>query len=134
MTSIYRIFLSAILAAITALTITYFNTATLSFDLTLFAIVMLACLLTSAISPALAGLPAPSFGSSTREEGTVKWFNASKGYGFLTRANGEEIFVHFRSIRGNGRRALHEGQQVSFSVRDGEKGPQAEEVDVLGNK
>ncbi|MEH6556473.1 MAG: cold shock domain-containing protein [Oceanicoccus sp.] len=66
--------------------------------------------------------------------GTVKWFNVSKGYGFVTRASGEEIFVHFRSISGNGRKVLREGQQIEFSVVDGDKGPQAEDVDIVVEK
>jgi len=65
-----------------------------------------------------------------REEGEVKWFNVSKGFGFITRENGEEIFVHFRSIRGEGRRSLRDGQKVSFVVADSDKGLQAEEVDA----
>jgi CspA family cold shock protein len=64
-----------------------------------------------------------------REEGEVKWFNVSKGFGFITRDNGEEIFVHFRSILGEGRRSLRDGQRVSFVVADSDKGLQAEEVD-----
>ncbi|WP_372864284.1 cold-shock protein [Spongiibacter sp.] len=70
---------------------------------------------------------------STRERGTVKWFNVSKGYGFITRENGDDVFVHFRSIRGKGRgrRSLMEGQQVEFVLSEGEKGPQAEEVSVV---
>lgn len=68
---------------------------------------------------------------NSREQGTVKWFNVSKGYGFVTCSSGEEIFVHFRSIRGEGRRALREGQAVEFTVIDGDKGPQAEDVEVL---
>lgn len=63
-----------------------------------------------------------------REHGTVKWFNSSKGFGFIVRANGDEIFVHFRSIRGEGRRGLRDGQSVSFVVTDSNKGPQAEDV------
>jgi len=63
-----------------------------------------------------------------RERGTVKWFNSSKGFGFIVRENGEEIFVHFRSIRGEGRRGLRDGQGVSFVVADSNKGPQAEDV------
>lgn len=63
-----------------------------------------------------------------REYGQVKWFNTSKGFGFITMDDGEEIFVHFRSIRGEGRRGLRDGQRVSFIVADSEKGPQAEDV------
>lgn len=63
-----------------------------------------------------------------REYGTVKWFNVSKGFGFIVRENGEEIFVHFRSIRGKGRRGLRDGQTVSYIVVENDKGPQAEDV------
>lgn len=63
-----------------------------------------------------------------REHGTVKWFNVSKGFGFIIRENDEEIFVHFRSIRGEGRRSLRDGQKVSFVVAQSDKGPQAEDV------
>lgn len=66
-----------------------------------------------------------------REEGQVKWFNSSKGFGFITKDDGEEIFVHFRSILGEGRRGLRDGQRVSFRVADSDKGPQAEEVEGL---
>jgi CspA family cold shock protein len=65
---------------------------------------------------------------SGRESGTVKWFNAAKGFGFITRDNGEEIFVHFRSIQGKGHRSLGEGQAVVFEVAEGDKGLQAIEV------
>ena len=70
----------------------------------------------------------PSTQQGIRERGTVKWFNSSKGFGFIVRENGEEIFVHFRSIRGEGRRGLRDGQSVSFVVADSEKGPQADDV------
>jgi CspA family cold shock protein len=63
-----------------------------------------------------------------REIGTVKWFNAAKGFGFITRENGEDIFVHFRSIQGKGHRSLGEGQKVIFAVTDGDKGLQAVDV------
>jgi len=69
--------------------------------------------------------------SANREEGEVKWFNVTKGFGFITRDNGEEIFVHFRSILGEGRRSLRDGQRVSYVVSDSDKGPQAEEVEGL---
>ncbi|MCB1700754.1 MAG: cold shock domain-containing protein [Pseudomonadales bacterium] len=66
-----------------------------------------------------------------REHGVVKWFNVSKGFGFITKDDGEEIFVHFRSIRGAGRRGLKDGQRVTFVVADSDKGPQAEDVEGL---
>ena len=69
--------------------------------------------------------------SGPREEGNVKWFNVSKGFGFITLDNDEEIFVHFRSIRGEGRRSLRDGQRVSFVVAESDKGPQAEDVEAL---
>lgn len=69
-------------------------------------------------------------GDDDRESGTVKWFNVNKGFGFITRDNGEDIFVHFRSIRGRGHRSLRQGQPVRFSVTEGEKGVQAENVSV----
>ncbi len=63
-----------------------------------------------------------------REKGTVKWFNAAKGYGFIQRANGEDVFVHFTAIQANGYRSLEEGAQVEFEVKQGPKGLQAEDV------
>ena len=63
-----------------------------------------------------------------RESGTVKWFNTSKGFGFITRDNGDDVFVHFRSIRGQGHRTLFEGQRVEFEITEGDKGLQAEDV------
>ncbi len=68
---------------------------------------------------------------SKRESGTVKWFDSSKGYGFITRSMGEDIFVHFRSIKGNGYRSLYEGQSVEFTVTEGDKGPQAEDIHII---
>lgn len=67
-----------------------------------------------------------------REEGVVKWFNGTKGFGFITRHNDEDVFVHFRSIRGRGHRTLHEGQSVRFEVIESDKGLQAEDVSVIG--
>lgn len=63
--------------------------------------------------------------------GTVKWFNEDKGFGFIERAGGKDVFVHFRAINGTGRRTLVEGQQVTFEIVDGQKGPQAENVTVV---
>ncbi|MBI5845959.1 MAG: cold-shock protein [Deltaproteobacteria bacterium] len=63
-----------------------------------------------------------------RETGTVKWFNESKGFGFIQRDNGGDVFVHYRSISGAGFRTLAEGQKVEFTVVQGEKGLKAENV------
>jgi len=65
---------------------------------------------------------------SDREVGNVKWFNDSKGFGFISRENGPDVFVHFRAIQGSGFRTLQEGQKVSFKVVQGQKGLQADEV------
>ena len=69
---------------------------------------------------------------SERETGTVKWFNGSKGYGFIEREEGPDVFVHFSAIRGEGYRNLEEGQRVEFNVEQGQKGLQATNVAVLG--
>jgi len=63
-----------------------------------------------------------------RTVGTVKWFNDAKGFGFISREGGPDVFVHFRAITGSGFRTLQEGQKVSFEVTQGPKGPQAENV------
>lgn len=69
---------------------------------------------------------------SERLSGTVKWFNNARGYGFITRGeDSEDIFVHYRSIRGEGYRSLVEGQTVEFAVLSGEKGLQADDVVTL---
>ncbi len=62
------------------------------------------------------------------EEGTVKWFNAAKGYGFISRQSGEDVFVHYRSIQGEGYKTLNEGDKVQFDVEQGPKGLQAVNV------
>jgi CspA family cold shock protein len=64
-------------------------------------------------------------------QGTVKWFNAEKGFGFITRDDGNDVFVHHTAIVGEGYRRLDEGQKVSFDVTEGKKGPQASNVTKL---
>ena len=66
-----------------------------------------------------------------REQGVVKWFNASKGYGFIQRQSGEDVFVHFSAIQMDGYKTLNEGQLVEFEVRQGPKGFQAESVTAV---
>ncbi|MHB8779229.1 MAG: cold-shock protein [Anaerolineales bacterium] len=68
---------------------------------------------------------------SERISGTVKWFNGSKGYGFLARDEGADVFVHFSAIQGDGFKNLEEGQKVEFTVEQGPKGPQASDVVVV---
>ena len=69
---------------------------------------------------------------SDRVNGVVKWFNASKGYGFISNDEGQDLFVHYSSIRDNGGyRSLEEGQEVEFTMGEGQKGPQAQDVVVL---
>jgi CspA family cold shock protein len=76
------------------------------------------------------GLPEDEIGDSkvVREKGVVKWFNAAKGYGFIQRASGEDVFVHFSAIQMSGYRTLEEGAEVEFEVKRGPKGLQAENV------
>lgn len=66
------------------------------------------------------------------ENGTVKWFNDEKGYGFIARESGTDVFVHYTAINAEGRRSLKEGQSVTFEVTSGQKGPQAANVTVVG--
>ena len=70
---------------------------------------------------------------SERIIGTVKWFNGSKGFGFLAREGGADVFVHFSAIQGDGFKNLDEGQKVEFTVEQGPKGPQASNVVVVSN-
>jgi CspA family cold shock protein len=154
MTVLLRLIFSALLALATLLLVQLLGSDTLSItalDPTALIITFIACALAALVSPLLgaktsdnsasttakapsktppktSNTPAKAAPSDDREHGTVKWFNVSKGYGFVTRANGDDIFVHFRSIRGEGRRLLREGQSIEFSVVQGEKGPQAEDV------
>jgi CspA family cold shock protein len=66
-----------------------------------------------------------------RTQGTVKWFNGEKGYGFITQENGPDLFVHYSEIQGSGFRTLNEGDRVEFEITDGKKGKQASAVVVL---
>ncbi len=67
----------------------------------------------------------------SKSKGTVKWFNEEKGFGFIQQENGPDVFVHFRAIAGDGFKTLAEGQQVAFEIEQGQKGPQAANVEKL---
>ncbi len=68
---------------------------------------------------------------SDRVQGTVKWFNNTKGFGFIEREGGDDVFVHYSSVENEGYKTLKEGQKVEFSIGDSEKGPQAQSVKIL---
>ena len=68
---------------------------------------------------------------SEKTTGTVKWFNEAKGFGFIERESGSDVFAHFRAINGSGFKTLLEGQKVEFTVTEGEKGPQADDITVV---
>jgi CspA family cold shock protein len=67
----------------------------------------------------------------SREIGTVKWFDTAKGYGFIQREQGNDVFVHYKNIRGEGHRSLKQGQRVEFTVVQSQKGSQAEDVEKM---
>jgi len=66
-----------------------------------------------------------------RQIGVVKWFNSTKGFGFIERNNGKDVFVHYSAINSTGYRSLEEGQEVEFTVVEGQKGPQAQDVMII---
>ncbi|MCB1694085.1 MAG: cold shock domain-containing protein [Pseudomonadales bacterium] len=93
--------------------------------------IALVIILAAVIASSLIHTGANVDAESDEETGTVKWFNVKKGYGFITRDQGDDVFVHYRNIQGQGRRAISEGQRVRFVVITGDKGLQADEVEAL---
>lgn len=128
-----KLAISLVVAVITATLTTVLRTGGL-FDPLLLPAFIIATAVTALLINAhratnsAAATPQGRAAAGQRAQGTVKWFNVSKGFGFIVMDGGEEIFVHFRSIRGEGRRALRDGQRVSFVVAQSDKGPQAEDV------
>lgn len=98
------------------------------FALSQFVVILIAVFWSKMASNSQSRAQTYSAPGTPRETGNVKWFNSSKGFGFITRDSGDDIFVHFRSIRGQGHRVLHDGQRVEFVVSEGDKGLQAEDV------
>lgn len=94
-----------------------------------FVLLLIATLTLHAFSPRLAVLAEVE--NDDREIGEVKWFNVNKGYGFIKRETGEDVFVHFRAIRGRGHRTLAEGQKVRYHVIENDRGLQADDVTVI---
>ncbi|TDO06132.1 MULTISPECIES: cold-shock protein [Halomonas] len=94
-----------------------------------FLVLLVATLVVNALTPQLVNLAEVE--NDDREIGEVKWFNINKGYGFITRGDGEDVFVHFRAIRGRGHRTLAEGQKVRYHVIQNERGLQADDVTVI---
>ncbi|GHC24489.1 cold-shock protein [Aidingimonas halophila] len=94
-----------------------------------FLLLMIATLAVNILTPKLATLAEVE--DDDREIGEVKWFNVNKGYGFITRDSGDDVFVHFRAIRGRGHRTLAEGQKVRYHVVQNERGLQADDVTVI---
>lgn len=119
---VYRLLLSILLGTAAAAAV-YYGAPPVGL-----AAIIAACVLTGLLSPLLDNLPVPT---GNRETGAVKWFNANKGFGFITRSEGDDVFVHFRALRDREQRSLREGQRVAFSVVETEKGPQAEDVSIL---
>ena len=139
-TAVIRIFVTSIIVSAIATGISTqvinseaLNSKSIFILATLF---FLSCFITALVSSnkggskSLIDQPKPANSNKSRETGTVKWFNTNKGFGFITRDNGDDVFVHFRSIRGQGHRTLIEGQRVEFNVTQGEKGLQAEDVAI----
>ncbi|RCV89167.1 cold-shock protein [Billgrantia montanilacus] len=94
-----------------------------------FLLLLVATLFVHGVSPRLAAIA--DVENDDREIGEVKWFNVNKGYGFIKRDSGEDVFVHFRAIRGRGHRTLAEGQKVRYYVIENERGLQADDVTVI---
>lgn len=95
----------------------------------IFLVLLIATLAVNALTPQLVNLAEVE--DDDREIGEVKWFNVNKGYGFITRNDGEDVFVHFRAIRGRGHRTLAEGQKVRYHIIQNERGLQADDVTVI---
>ncbi len=105
------------------------TTSYLSVVVAVFLLLLVATFTLQAFNPRFTALAEAE--NDDREIGEVKWFNVNKGYGFIKRESGEDIFVHFRAIRGRGHRTLAEGQKVRYYVIESDRGLQADDVTVI---
>lgn len=103
----------------------------LAIAVAVFLLLLVATVAVQALTPSSAVNMLAEIEDDDREIGEVKWFNVNKGYGFITRDNGDDVFVHFRAIRGKGHRTLAEGQKVRYHVIENERGLQADDVTVI---
>jgi len=140
-----KLLITLMLAALTSLALGYLDNQSLSVPASLQDwgrfLILFGGMLTAVFFTSTTSAPADDededeeteeYDSDDFEEGTVKWFNTKKGYGFITRDQGDDIFVHFRNIKGQGRRSLNDGQKVTYVVIEGDKGLQADHVSPLG--
>jgi len=133
-------FISLVITILACIPLYFLSTQEFSLTLSNFPLIALTLFIIVLISAFSAQLSSDGTGDdlyesdyhSGREKGSVKWFNANKGFGFITRDSGDDVFVHFRSIRGEGHRVLHDGQRVEFEVSEGDKGLQADDVAATG--
>ena len=114
---------------LTLLEVEGLTTSYLSVVAAVFLLLLAATFTLQAFSPRLTALAEAE--NDDREIGEVKWFNVNKGYGFIKRESGEDIFVHFRAIRGRGHRTLAEGQKVRYYVIESDRGLQADDVTII---
>ncbi len=125
-----------LLQSVASIDISYSTPVLATIAIFVFVVALAASWQSAAVSSATSYADAPEVendANDSRELGVVKWFNVSKGFGFITRDNGDDVFVHFRNIRGRGHRSLNEGQKVRFNVRESDKGLQAEDVSVVNS-
>ncbi|HBN15804.1 MAG: hypothetical protein CMQ46_00065 [Gammaproteobacteria bacterium] len=136
--------IAAVVATIISAPVLYFLVPAVNQMAGLLVLILLATLLSALLASRLQSSPRKkrsrkpkqnrSSSNAAREQGSVKWFNASKGFGFITRDSGDDVFVHFRAIRGEGHRILRDGQRVEFAVSEGDKGLQADDVVALNQQ
>jgi len=134
-TTMKSLVISPVLGVIAFLFIGYLREQTLSIPSTPTDLAELIIIIAAAMATGLlSGGQDDVVEASAEETGTVKWFNVKKGYGFITRDSGDDVFVHYRNVEGEGRRAIADGQRVRFLVVNSDKGLQAEQVrGIQGN-